>query len=986
MANKIRIMELSSELGVSNKELLQVLRELDIPVKSHVSSISEEEAAQVRERMQRKDAPVDVQQREVQPGVILRRRRKVAKPDVQEASDAPEDQPGDSPAPEGTDGSVQDAGKEAAEKAEDASEAAAPAQRRAGKKTVDAPRARIIGTSEEPVAPGVKEPGAEKVGEDAPTTDASEEMQVRVEPDAPAAQEGPGTRDVPSDALGTPDVSGTMDTPADGVVMTTPAEESAVSAKAEDPDAVAPADAATGEESDAAASEAAGEKAKKRKPRKREPLIQTGPQVRIISKPEAKPDFSYKPESKPYTPTPVRTPGATEAPARAGADAGTQGDGTSDRKKKKKGKRTVEITQPTVLGEQDRGDPSWKKKKTSPVQDRTGGKFRAKRSRPKFRHEAEGQAGQAGTQPIKAAKRKIRMEEAIRVSEMAKQMGLKAQEIIKMLFSMGVMTTINQSIDMDTATLVAAEFGYEVEQVGFMEEGFTHTREEDKPEDLAPRSPVVTIMGHVDHGKTSLLDAIRESNVTKGEAGGITQHIGAYHVETNRGAVTFLDTPGHEAFTAMRARGAQVTDLVILVVAADDGVMEQTKEAVNHAKAAGVPIVVAVNKIDKEDANPERVIRELSEMGLLAEAWGGDTIFANVSAKQRIGLDELLEMVLLQAEVLDLKSNPTKRARGRIVEARLDKGRGPVATVLIQEGTLRDGDVFVCGLYQGKVRAMFDDKGKKIKEAGPAFPVEVQGFDGLSESGDEFVVVADEKIARRIAQSRMTKEREKTLAKATKVTLDSFLASKAAGEAKYLNLVIKTDVQGSAEAVSESLLKLSTDEVRVRIVHSGAGAITESDVMLAAASSAIVIGFNVRPVAKVKEVAETESVEIRFYDIIYNLVNDIRDAMTGMLSPIIRESYLGQAEVRQTFSVPKIGMVAGCAVMDGKLLRNAKIRLLREGVVIYTGKLSSLRRFKEDAKEVLKGFECGVGLANFNDIKVGDVVEAFEEVSEAATL
>ncbi|PTN39096.1 translation initiation factor IF-2 [Desulfonatronum sp. SC1] len=980
MANKIRIMELSSELGVSNKELLQVLRELDIPVKSHVSSISDEEAAQVREKMQRKDAPVDVQQREIQPGVILRRRRKVAKPDAQEASDASGDQPEDASTPEGTDGSVLDAVTGAAEQAEDADEAAAPAKRRAGKKTVDAPPARVIGTSKEPVVPD-----AEDVGEDVLTAVVSEDIQARVEPDVSGTQEDSDTRDVP----GKPAVSGAVVAPEDDAVPAT-AEESAVSAKAGDAEVAAPADAAIGEESDAAALEAAGEKAKKRKPRKREPLVQTGPQVRIISKPEAKPeakpDFSYKPESKPYTPTPVRTPGTAETPARAGADAGAQGDSASDRKKKKKGKRTVEITQPTVLGEQVRADPSWKKKRTTPVQDRTGGKFRAKRSRPKFRHEGEGQAVQAGTQPLKAAKRKIRMEEAIRVSEMAKQMGLKAQEIIKTLFSMGVMTTINQSIDMDTATLVAAEFGYEVEQVGFMEEGFTHIREEDKPEDLAARSPVVTIMGHVDHGKTSLLDAIRQTNVTKGEAGGITQHIGAYHVETNRGAVTFLDTPGHEAFTAMRARGAQVTDLVILVVAADDGVMEQTKEAVNHAKAAGVPIVVAVNKIDKEDANPERVIRELSEMGLLAEAWGGDTIFANVSAKQRIGLDELLEMVLLQAEVLDLKANPTKRARGRIVEARLDKGRGPVATVLIQEGTLRDGDVFVCGLYQGKVRAMFDDKGKKIKEAGPAFPVEVQGFDGLAESGDEFVVVADEKIARRIAQSRMTKEREKALAKATKVTLDSFLASKAAGEVKILNLVIKTDVQGSAEAVSESLLKLSTDEVRVRIVHAGAGAITESDVMLATASSAIVIGFNVRPVAKVKEVAESESVEIRFYDIIYNLVNDIRDAMTGMLSPIIRESYLGQAEVRQTFSVPKIGTVAGCAVMDGKLLRNAKIRLLREGVVIYTGKLSSLKRFKEDTKEVLKGFECGVGLANFNDIKVGDVIEAFEEVSEAATL
>ncbi|WP_045223086.1 translation initiation factor IF-2 [Desulfonatronum thioautotrophicum] len=974
MANKIRIMELSSELGVSNKELLQVLRELDIPVKSHVSSISDEEAAQVREKMQRKDAPVDVQQREIQPGVILRRRRKSASPEA--STGQPE------AATEATTGAATDKATDAAaaadlpetalgsEAAQEPEQDVAKAPQRPTKRRLadETPPARIVTKHEVPPAAEIPEPqvSPEVVAEDLGAAPSETPTEVAVE--------------TPSTATSTSDTAGEAAVPVDSKDIPAPdAPGAEPEAQPEDGvvDAVPSPEASDTQETQA---EAADDKPKKqRKPKKREPLMQTGPQVRIISKPEAKPDFSYKPESKPYTPTPVQTPGATSDAVRDDAAA-------SERKKKKKGKRTVEIPQTPAFGEQDRSDPSWKKKKTTPVQDRTGGKFRTKRSRPKSRQEADGQAIQSGTQPIKAAKRKIRMEEAIRVSDMAKQMGLKAQEIIKTLFGMGVMTTINQSIDMDTATLVASEFGYEVEQVGFIEEGFTHTQEADKPEDLTSRSPVVTIMGHVDHGKTSLLDAIRETNVTKGEAGGITQHIGAYHVETSRGAVTFLDTPGHEAFTAMRARGAQVTDLVILVVAADDGVMEQTKEAVNHAKAAGVPIVVAVNKIDKEDANPDRVIRELSEMGLLAEAWGGDTIFANVSAKQRIGLDELLEMVLLQAEVLDLKANPGKRARGRIVEARLDKGRGPVATVLIQEGTLREGDVFVCGLYQGKVRAMFDDKGKKIKEAGPAFPVEVQGFDGLAESGDEFVVVADEKIARRIASSRQTKEREKTLAKATKVTLDSFLASKAAGEAKVLNLVVKTDVQGSAEAVSESLLKLSTDEVRVQIVHAGAGAITESDVMLAAASSAIVIGFNVRPVAKVKEVAESESVEIRFYDIIYNLVNDIRDAMTGMLSPIIRESYLGQAEVRQTFSVPKIGTVAGCAVMDGKLLRNAKIRLLRDGVVIYTGKLSSLRRFKEDAKEVLKGFECGVGLANFNDIKVGDVIEAFEEVSEAATL
>lgn len=927
MVSKIKIMELSAELGVSNKELLQVLRELEIPVKSHVSSVTEEEAARVRERLQKKEVTPAVVQREVQPGVILRRRKKAQIQPADEVEAEEVDKPSLKPAlaetamtPEGEEEPI------VASREDTATIISMPKtavlQRRAPPvlkiEKVQTPPEELPRGSLKPIHPSAEDQN-KQFEAFVPGGDTARPRQVRQEAEAVGV-----AKDV-------------------------------------------------------------AEKPKKRKARKKEPVVQAGPQVRIISKPELKPDFSYQPEAKPYTPTPVApTSGLTAPKVPLARDDQAEESGQEPRKRKK-GKRTVEIAQPQMDAELELRDSSWKKKKGSPVQDRTGGKLRTRRPRQKGRDFPQEQQPQATTQPLRAAKRKVRMDEVIRISDMAKQMGLKAQEIIKVLFGMGVMATINQSIDVDTATLVAAEFGYEVEQVGFMEQDFTHITE-DKPEDLTPRPPVVTIMGHVDHGKTSLLDAIRKTNVTKGEAGGITQHIGAYHVQTNRGTITFLDTPGHEAFTAMRARGAQVTDLVILVVAADDGVMEQTKEAVNHARAANVPIVVAVNKIDKEGANPERVIRELSEIGLLAEAWGGDTIFANVSAKQRIGLDELLEMVLLQAEVLELKANPNKRAQGHIVEARLDKGRGPVATVLIQEGTLHEGDVFVCGLYYGKVRAMFNDQGLKIKEAGPAYPVEVQGFDGLAESGDEFVVVADEKIARRIASSRQAKDREKTLAQATKVTLDSFLASKAADETKTLNLVIKTDVHGSAEAIAESLNKLSTNEVRVQIIHAGAGAITESDVMLAAASSAIIIGFNVRPMVKVKEVAEAENVEIRFYDIIYDLLNDIRDAMAGMLSPIIRESYLGQAEVRQTFSVPKIGTVAGCAVMDGKLLRNAKIRLLRDGVVIYTGKLSSLKRFKDDAKEVQKGFECGVGLTNFNDIKVGDIVEAFEEVSEKATL
>ncbi len=591
------------------------------------------------------------------------------------------------------------------------------------------------------------------------------------------------------------------------------------------------------------------------------------------------------------------------------------------------------------------------------------------------------------TQPLKAAKRKIRVTEAIRVADMAHQMGLKSNEIIKVLFNLGIMATINQSLDLDTATLVAAEFDYEVEKAGFSEDDYLIPTEADSPENMLPRPPVVTIMGHVDHGKTSLLDAIRKSNVTSGEAGGITQHIGAYHVTTKSGEIVFLDTPGHEAFTAMRARGAQVTDLVILVVAADDGVMEQTREAINHSKAAEVPIMVAVNKMDKEGADPDRVLRELAELGLQAESWGGDTITAMVSAKSRQGLDDLLELVALQTEILELKANPDKPARGRIVEAKLDKGRGPVATVLIQEGTLRQGDTFVCGVFSGRVRALFNDQGKKVKEAGPSIPVEVQGFDGVPEAGEEFVCVADEKLARRIAEARAMKQRERALAKESKVTLETFLSRRASDqEALTLNLVLKADVQGSLEAITEGLHKLSTEKVRINVVHGGAGAISESDILLASASQAIIIGFNIRPTAKIKEVAENENVDIRYYDIIYKLADDIKSAMQGMLAPVQREQYLGQAEVREAISVPKVGVVAGCYVSDGKMMRNAPVRLLRNGVVIYTGKTSSLKRFKDDAREVLKGLECGICLENYNDIKIGDIIEAFELIEEAATL
>jgi translation initiation factor IF-2 len=484
-------------------------------------------------------------------------------------------------------------------------------------------------------------------------------------------------------------------------------------------------------------------------------------------------------------------------------------------------------------------------------------------------------------------------------------------------------------------------------------------------------------MGHVDHGKTSLLDVIRKSSVTSGEAGGITQHIGAYHVETENGAIAFLDTPGHEAFTAMRARGAKVTDLVILVVAADDGVMPQTVEALNHAKAAEVPIIVAVNKIDKPDADPDRVKRELSDHGVLAEDWGGDTIFVNVSAKSKEGIPELLDMVLLQAEVLELVANPDRLALGHVVESKLDIGRGPLATVLVQEGTLKSGQSVVCGMYHGKVRAMFNDKGEQVSEAGPSKPVEIIGLTGVPEAGDEMVAVKDEKDAKQVSSHRLQKARARELAKNSRVTLDRLFEQMEEGEVKDLNLIIKADVHGSIEALRESLGKLSTSEVKVNVIHAATGTVTESDVSLAAVSNAIILGFNVRPATKVQNMAKEESVDMRFYDIIYDAIKDLKDAMVGLMESTFEEKILGRAEVRDTFVIPKKGTVAGCYVTEGKIVRGNKVRLLREGVIVYDGNLASLRRFKDDAKEVAQGYECGIGIENYNDVKIGDTIDCY---------
>jgi translation initiation factor IF-2 len=562
-------------------------------------------------------------------------------------------------------------------------------------------------------------------------------------------------------------------------------------------------------------------------------------------------------------------------------------------------------------------------------------------------------------------------------------MGVKAGEVIKKLMQMGMMTTINQMLDADTAALIAGEFDHQIENVAFNAESALEVEHqvEEPGGALLPRPPVVTIMGHVDHGKTSLLDAIRSTNVTEREAGGITQHIGAYHVQLNGRGVTFLDTPGHEAFTAMRARGAKVTDIVILVVAADDGVMPQTVEAINHARAAQVPIVVAINKVDKPDANLERVKRGLMEHGLVAEEWGGDAIFAPVSAKTKEGIPHLLEMVLLQADVLELRANPNKLARGTIIEAKLDRGRGPVATVLVQEGTLHVGDAFVCGVCQGRVRAMIDDHGRKIDAAPPAMPVEILGLQSVPQAGDSFVTLTDESKARQIAEYRQSKQRESDLVKTSKVSLVELYSQIKTGDVKELRVVLKADVHGSVEALTDAMNRLSNNEVKLNVIHGSVGGITESDVLLASASNAIVIGFNVRPEVKAANLAAQDGVDVRLYTIIYEVMNDLKAAMEGLLEPTYKEQAHGRVEIREVFTIRGLGGVAGCYVTEGKIQRGSLVRLLRDQRVVHEGKLASLKRFKDDVREVTAGYECGLALEGFQDVKKGDMLEAYERVA-----
>jgi translation initiation factor IF-2 len=925
---KTRVYELAQKLGLENKEMLEKLQGAGVSAKTHMSVLEDEDLRKFEASSA--SAVEKVEEERINPGII-RRRRKEAPPAAVKA------EPAESPQAE----------EPVAKEAPSPTEAAPPAQAPVTVESeMEAPATK---TAEAPASPA-EAPAAVTPPESIERSESPPETPVQITTKAPTAK--------------SEKVEKTLE------------QKTETNDKASRPP-VAP------QKATASRARILG----------RVELPQPAPARREEARTNAP-----RREERPSSPRPT---GARPAGARP-ASPRPEGAGSDFRPGAPSAGRPPRPSTPPAApaegfpAKEARGGKKNKKGKGADYSAPAGDDARRRRDRRVEVFEPERndrlRKGRRAPKPIKkteitvskAIKRIIRISDAITVGELAKRMGIKANDLIKELMRQGTMVTINHPLDFESASILAADFNYEVENVAFDEEAIldhvsTKPGEEEKPEDLKARPPVVTIMGHVDHGKTSLLDAIRASDVTAGEAGGITQHIGAYDVELDDGRkITFVDTPGHEAFTAMRARGAKVTDIVVLVVAADDGVMPQTREAINHSKAAGVPIVVAINKMDKPDANPDKVKQELTEFALVSEDWGGDTIFVEVSAKSRTNIDQLLEMILLQAEVMDLQANPNKRAKGTIVEARLDKGRGPVATVLVQEGTLRPGDPIVAGTHFGRVRTMSDDRGNRVDEAGPSIPVEVTGLSGVPEAGDNIYAVEDEKTGKDVAQHRQQKQREAELAKTSKISLDQLYARIQQGDVKELKVIIKGDVQGSVEAVKDSLLKLSTDACRLVVIHTAVGAIIESDVTLASASDAIVLGFNIRPEPKAAVLAENEGVDIRLYNIIYDAVADIRDAMEGLLAPTLREKALGRAEVRDTFFVSRVGTIAGCYVVEGKVQRNAQVRLVRDNVVIWQGKMNSLKRFKDDAREVATGYECGIGLENYNDVKVGDFIEAFE--------
>ncbi len=976
---RMRVHELAKELNMNNKDLIDRIVKLGIQVKNHMSTLTDSAVQKIRQQFA-EQRPETVEEKRIGRGVIRRRKKMseetgapVGGPTPEEAVPSLYAEPEMPPPPVETPSAEIAAEPEIvappAPKAPVAEELSLPPVEEQEPVIMEIPDVEPL---PEPSLPH-EATGKEPVLADLPSEAAERKESEALPPSIGEEPEIEAIETIPEPVLVEPEAHeiAAVEVPREAAQPPAPTPVAATGASeavsAEVPDAESAGEEGEGEEEDDKLKPKKSKKRRRKKARKDEP-------ARIIKLPEIIPEEPEPEEEAEIVQISSRLIVKADEPESKDAARKKRKPEEFDKEaQEKKRKGTPVARRKEVVEKED----LYSKKELAAQQDRERVRERERR------HVRE--VPKPEPAPPKVAKRPIKIDEAITVANLAKQMGVKAAEVIKKLLLLGLPANINQALDVETASLIASEFDFEVEKVGFEEEDILHVQE-DRPEQLILRPPVITVMGHVDHGKTSLLDAIRHTDVIRGEAGGITQHIGAYYVKLENGDVVFLDTPGHEAFTSMRARGARVTDLVILVVAADDGVMQQTIEAINHAKAAQVPIIVAINKIDKPNANIDRVKRELADHSLISEEWGGDVTMVEISAKKRMGIEDLLEMVLLQAELMDLKANPNKAARGHVIEAKLDKGRGPVATILIQEGTLRAGDVYVCGVNSGRVRNMFNDRGQKLESAGPSMPVEVLGLSGVPNAGDDFIVIPDEKQAKMVAEFRLSKVREKELTKTTKITLESLFEQIQIGEVKELNVILKTDVHGSQEAIADSLRKLSTPEVKVNLLHTATGAVTESDVLLASASNAIIVGFNVRSDAKVHELAEQEKVDVRYYDIIYQLLSDIRDAMEGMLEPVYQENVIGHAEVRQTFSVPKIGMIAGSYMLDGRIERNAKVRVLRDHVVVYDGKVGSLRRFKDDVKEVKAGFECGIGVENFNDLKVSDVLEVYELQAIKATL
>jgi translation initiation factor IF-2 len=890
--SKLRVHDLAGEFGVPSDEVINLLRQMDVPVRSHLSPLSDDQVARIRARWER-----EKRARVAAPPAATRRRRGTAA-----AVPAPEVKPEPDAASEG------------------------PARRRRRAASEAAPEIEIV---EVPTVPEVKvaaPPPAPAVAP-APIAASAGDAAIadRPRPAAPARPAASPTQPPPQTTHSTP--------------------------------------------------ERPGERDRDRERQRPQPVVPGAPRPRPIA------------TGAPYAPPrPVASaaPGSNTAPARrddrgagtGGGGGGARGDDRGARRGKK-GKRGVD--QEAVSANIGKTMASMR----GPI--RRGGARRAEDGSYREELAAQKQA------EVEREKKTVRVNEFITVSELAQILKTPAVQIVGFAFkNLGLMVTINQRLDFDQIELIAGEFGFQaVKEQEYAADLKTTPTADDTAEQLEPRPPVVTIMGHVDHGKTSLLDYIRKANVVAGESGGITQHIGAYHVDLPGGkSITFLDTPGHEAFTAMRARGAQVTDIVVLVVAADDQVMPQTIEAISHAKNAGVPMIVAINKIDLPGANPGKVKQDLLQHGVVLEEFGGTVLSSEVSAKKGTGIDTLLDQILLQAEILDLRANPNRSAQGAVVEAQLDPGKGPVATVLVSNGTLHVGDDFICGMYSGRVRALLDERGRAVKDAGPAIPVQILGIGGVPMAGDQFVVVEDAMESREIAQRRQRLDREAKSRRTAKgvVSLEDFMSQTAPGQARTLRIVIKADQGGPAEALADALAQLSNEEVSVEVIHRGVGAITESDILLARASGAIIVGFHVRPDNNARSAAEREGVEIKLYKIIYEAVEDVRAALEGMLRPEEREVVLGEAEVRELFKVPKMGVIAGCSVRSGVINRTGRVRVMRDSVEIYDGNISSLRRFKDDVKEVREGFECGIGVENFNDIKVGDVLECYRKEQVARTL